>query len=159
MRTKPVPPAASLDRLAAVQGALPLVPDSLDDCCQRLQDRAGVPDRERAQTWLPFLVALGLANERDGKYYRARSDPEREQLAEQFQANVYGASEMLEAVDGEGANASTVFEAIRDIAPQWERNRDPTWEQTWRERTERLLEWAVLFGLLAQDGERYRLTR
>lgn len=159
MRRKPVPPAASLDRLAEVQAALPLVPGAVEDCCQRLQDRAGVPDRERAQTWLPFLAALGLANERDEKYYRARNDPEREQLAQQFQANVYGASEMLEAVDGKAANASTVFEATRDVVPKWERNRDPAWEQTWRERTERLLEWAAVFGLLEQDGERYRLTR
>jgi hypothetical protein len=128
------------------------VPGSVDDCCLALQRRGEVPDREAAQEWLPFLVALGLAGERDGDYYRKQVDPETEPLAERFREGVYGVSEVLDALAADGPlTAEAAFEATRDLVPRWERNRDPDWESTWRDRTRRCLEWGVELGLVRGD--------
>jgi hypothetical protein len=74
MRFKPVPPAPeSLDAVAAVQRAVPLVPGSEADCCARVLDRTHVTERDDARTWLTFLRALELVRETDGEFVRERA--------------------------------------------------------------------------------------
>lgn len=155
MSYKPVPEVRSLPALRDVQAALPLVPGSVDDCCRRLQERAGVPSRDSAQQWLPFLVALGLASERDGNYYRRRTDPDQRALAEAFQANVLAVPAVLDAIAAEPRSPGEAFEATRGLVPAWERNRNPDWESVWEARTERLLDWAVVLGLAEERDGRY----
>ncbi|MEF8830622.1 MAG: hypothetical protein V5A23_03695 [Halobacteriales archaeon] len=160
MRLKPVPPAPEdLDGLWAARDTQPRVPRSETDCCGRLMDRYGVPERGEAETWLTFMRALGLVGETDGHYYRTGDDPDRAALAERFREGVYAAREVLDALeDREPKSAEATFEAVADVVPEWERHRDPGWEQTWRTRVERLLAWAALFGLVERTAEGYRLT-
>ncbi|RNJ25872.1 hypothetical protein Nmn1133_03665 [Halosegnis longus] len=49
-----------------------------------------------------------------------------------------------------------VFDRLRERVPAWERARTDDWEGTWTRRVERLLEWAVLFGLAKRAGDGYR---
>jgi len=156
MRYKPVPEPRSLEAVGEIQAALPLVPESTEDCCVRLQERTAVPDRDSAREWLPFLVALELADERDGSYYRERRDPDRERLAANYEERVYGVRETMGALRRrESATAGELFEATAEIVPQWERNRRPEWEAAWRERTGRVLEWGTILGLLTETEDRY----
>ncbi|PSQ19548.1 hypothetical protein BRD00_01395 [Halobacteriales archaeon QS_8_69_26] len=161
VRRKPVPPVPdSLDRVAEVRGAVPLVPGSVEDCCSRLVGRAGVPSRDEARTWLTFLSALGLVAESDRGFARTRepADPDSETLARAFREGVYGAREVLEllvAAD-EPLDADAVFEEFREHVPNWERMRDDAWERTWRERVARLLGWAALLGLVREAEGSYR---
>ncbi|PSQ29891.1 hypothetical protein BRD06_02315, partial [Halobacteriales archaeon QS_9_67_15] len=68
----------------------------------------------------------------------------------------FGASEVLDALRFDGPlTAEEAFEAIREAVPRWERDRHADWESEWRERTERLLDWSVAFGLASRDGDRY----
>ena len=157
MRLKPVPDAPdSLDRLAAVQRAVPLVPVAEDDCCARLVRRCELPDRDAARTWLTFLRALELAEETaDGSYRRRRVDVDPAALRESFRDRVFGARELLDTLDSaDGAlDADAAFAALRERVPRWERNRSASWEADWRDRTARLLEWCVLFGLAERRDE------
>jgi len=159
-RYKPVPPARTLAGLATVQAALPLVPGGVEDCCRRLQERAEVSSRERARDWLPFLVALGLAREDGGAYYRSRAEPERETVAGRFREQVLGVREVLEALAAGPLSPGEAFVATSEIVPRWERGRDPQWRATWRARTGRLLAWAAAFGLARRvaDSNCYRLV-
>lgn len=160
MRTKPVPPVRGLSGLRTVREALPLVPGSTDDCCRRLLERADVPDRDSARSWLAFLVAVGAAARDGDAYYRDTEMPETDTLALSFRENVLGATEVLDALSAEAPlTADSAFERTREVVPQWERNRDPAWESTWRDRTERLLEWSVVFDIVEKTGDGYRLTR
>ena len=164
MRLKPVPDAPdSLDALAAVQGAVPLVPGSEDDCCARLVRRCGLPDRDAARTWLTFLRALELAEETaDGGYRRRRADPDPTDLRASFLDRVFGARELrtaLASADDDGPlDVDAAFDALRERVPRWERHRSATWETDWRDRTERLLEWSALLGLAEKRGEGYVLA-
>jgi hypothetical protein len=160
MRTKPVPPVRGLAGLRAVREALPLVPGSTDDCCRRLIERADVPDRNSARSWLAFLVAVGAAARDGDAYYRGTEMPETAALAASFRENVFGVTEVLDALSAAGSlTADAVFQRTRSVVPQWERNRDPEWESTWRDRTERLLAWAVVFDIVRKTDDGYRLTR
>jgi hypothetical protein len=156
VRFKVVPPAPdSLAALEAVHGAVPLVPDDEESCCARLVADAAVPSQDEAREWLTFLRALGLAEEGQRGFSRVRTDADRETLAAAFRENVYVAAEALEvlAAADDPVAAETVFERLRDRVPAWERQRDAEWREVWSERVERVLDWAVVFGLAERaDG-------
>ncbi|NHN59786.1 MULTISPECIES: hypothetical protein [Halorussus] len=157
MKFKLVPePPADLDFVATAQRAVPLVPGSEDDCCARLLDRTDLPSRDAARTWLTFLRALGLAEERTSGFTRTREDPEAPFLREQFREDVFGADAVLAILSeaGEPLSADEVFERFRDEVPTWEHHKNPnSWAEIWRERVEYLLDWAVLLGLAEEaDG-------
>src|SRR6056297_3839920 len=147
MRYKVAPdPEDGRDTLAAAHRAVPLVPGSTDDCCARLQSRLDLTTREDAREWLAFLDALGLATETDRGYERVQTDPDADAVGTAFREHVFGAREILNALGAAEApvTAGEAFAEIRPIVPTWERNRHDDWEQVWRERTSRLLEWAAL---------------
>ena len=155
MQFKVVPPAPdSLEALETARRAVPLVPQSETDCCARVMDRAGVPARDEAKEWLTFMRALGLVAEAERGYYRTRDLAAREELAAAFRERVYGAEDLLDALDeAEPASTEAVFERFADSVPTWERQRHADPEYVWRERVGRLLDWAVLFGLAGRaDG-------
>lgn len=159
MRYKIVPPARDVAFLHAVSDALPRVPNSVEDCCTRIRDRTDVPSRDRAREYLTFCQALGLAAEVDGAFYRPQERQDDEALAEHFIETVFGAREVIDAVNDDGPRtADDCFEtAVEPLVPRWERNQAGDWEATWRERTARLCEWAVVFGLAeAVDGGGFR---
>ena len=158
MRFKPVPaPPDSLDAVAAAQRAVPLVPDSEDDCCARLRRRRDLPDRETARTWLAFLRALELVEETESGYRRVRVDPTPERVRRAFRERVFGAREALDVLRSADGPLSSdeVFDRLRDRVPTWERHRDPAWERRWRDRTGSILDWFVLLDLAARDDGEY----
>jgi hypothetical protein len=159
MRLKPVPPVPEdLDRLWTARKAVPLVPGSEDDCCARLQRRMDLPGRDQARTWLTFLRALGLAEETAQGFARTREDVDTEALADRFREGVFAAREVLDALDAadEPLDVDAVFERVESVVPNWERHKDPAWEDTWRERVARILAWAVLLGLVEEADGEYR---
>jgi len=154
---KVVPPAPdSLEALETARRAVPLVPRSETDCCTRVMDRAGVPARDGAKEWLTFMRALGLVDEAERGYHRTRESLEPERLAAAFRERVYGAEDLLDALDaGKPVSAHGAFERSVDSVPAWERQRHADWREVWRERVGRLLDWAVLFGLAERTDEGY----
>jgi len=161
VRYKVVPPATSVDRLRGAHEALPLVPDTVEDCCTRIRDRTeGVRSRDEARELLTFLQALGLAGEVEEGFFRSRDPPADDALPAAFEEGVYGAREVLDALAeaAEPKSAKWVFEtAVAPIVPRWERSHEEDWRASWRERTERLLGWGAIFGLVERvDGDRYR---
>lgn len=157
MQRKPVPPAPdSLDRVREVRDAAPLVPESEDDCCRRLVERAAVHDRGEASAWLVFLAALGAVEETDLGYARVRADLDRDALAAGFRENVFLVPEVLGALGDDPQTADAVFEAVRERVPRWERTKRQDWEGFWTERAERRLDWAVLLGLAERVDGGYR---
>jgi len=157
MRYKVAPPARGVDSLAETQRAVPLVPETVDDCCARLVERTAVDTREDAREWLAFLEALELVEETPRGYRRLQVDPERERLGDAFRERVFGAVELLSALGSEPLTVDEAFERLREHVPRWERDRRADWERDWRERTERLLDWGVALGLATREGGRYRL--
>lgn len=158
MKFKVVPPAPdSLDKLESIWQAVPVVPDAEESCCARLMRDADVPAQDTAKEWLTFCRALGLAEEGLRGYSRVRGEFDPGTLAERFHENVYAADEALAVLaNADGPlTAGTVFDYLREQVPAWERQRsaDPT--ETWRERVERILEWAVLFGLAEREAGSY----
>jgi hypothetical protein len=158
MRYKTAPEPDSLETLRAVRRAVPLVPGDEEDCCARIAARTDVPGRDVAREWLTFAEALGLVEEGDRGYCRTRTDPDRDALAERFLDGVFGAREVIEAAGNGSIDAKEAFPALEASVPHWERHRDPDWEQEWHETTERLLEWAVRFGLLEREENHYRVA-
>lgn len=162
MRFKMWPrPPADLDAVAAAQRAVPLVPGNEDDCCARLMDRRGFPSRDAARTWLTFLRALELAEETPSGYRRTRVDPDPETLAAALRANVFGVEPALGALAAAGGplSAPTVFERLRDRIPEWERHKRPReWADRWTQKTEWLLGWCALVGLVDATDEGYALA-
>ncbi|WP_276301919.1 hypothetical protein [Halorussus lipolyticus] len=158
MQFKLVPePPESLEFVAEAQRAVPLVPGSEDDCCARMLDRTDLTSRDEARTWLTYLRALGLAEEKSSGFARIRRDPEPEYLREQFRENVFGVPALLEILEGadESLSAEEVFAEFEDEVPTWEHHKNPnSWEEIWSERVEYLLDWSVLLGLAEEvDGE------
>ncbi|MFC7186169.1 hypothetical protein [Halorubrum yunnanense] len=159
MRLKPVPdPPTDLDDLRDLQRAVPLVPGSTDDCCARLHDRRGLPDRQTANDWLAFLRALGLVRETSRGFVRADADPTPELVREGLREGVLLAPEALGALRAatpeDPLTADALFEATRESVPRHDRARDPQWEATWRARAARLLEWLALVDLAERvDGD------
>lgn len=164
MRFKVVPEVRSLPFVRDAQQSLPLVPSSEDDCCALLMADTGIDDRATAREWITFLRTLRLVGESDGRYYQRRSDPSTDDLASAFREQVYAADEVLTALEertdegdaGQALSAAEVFEHVRGIVPEWERDRHQDWETVWRERVNRLLEWAVQFGLAERSDSGYR---
>lgn len=156
MRYKVVPEPRSVEFLRDVQAALPLVPGSVEDCCSRIRDRTDLQSRDEAREYLTFAQALGLAAEGERGYHRTRAEGSNEGLANGFRERVFGAREVLESLDDGPKSVEEGFAAIRDAVPNWERDRHSDWEAEWRERTERLLEWGVEFGLLERTDDGYR---
>ncbi|WP_058994812.1 hypothetical protein [Haloarcula sp. CBA1127] len=156
MRYKVAPPARSRSFLETAREALPLVPDSEDDCCRSIQTATDVSDRETARKYLVFLQALGLVGESDRGYYRTRTDPDRADLAAAFEESVFGVDVLLAALGLEPVDTDDAFDALREEIPRWERERHTDWEAIWRGRVVNLLEWAVLFGLAEKTDDGYR---
>lgn len=159
MRFKLVPePPADLDFVADAQRAVPLVPGTEDDCCARMLDRTDLTVRDEARTWLTFLRALGLAKEGKSGFTRTRTDPDREFLAEQFEARVFGAPVVLDVLnEADGPlSAEAVFEQFQEEVPTWEHYKNPnSWAEIWSERVEFILDWCVLLGLAEEVGDGY----
>lgn len=159
MRFKRVPaPPADRGTLDRARRAVPLVPDPEADCCARLRARLALPDRDAGRAWLTFLRALGLVRRVEAGYRRVRPAPDDADLRAAFRDRVYGAREALDALGTDPVDAAAVFARLRETVPAWERDRDPEWEATWRERTRRLLDWAVLLDLAERTGDGYRVT-
>lgn len=162
MKFKPVPePPESLDFVAEVHRAVPLVPDTSESCCARVMARTGVPSEDEARRWLTFLRALGLARETERGFTRERREFDPEDVAERFEAHVFGAEDVLAilADADDPLDADAVFAAFREVVPNWERHHEPdSWEDDWRERVERILAWAALVGLAERAEGGYRLA-
>lgn len=160
MQFKLVPDApADLETVASIREAVPLVPRDEDDCCARIQRRTDVGPRDEARTWLTFLRALELAEEGPSGFRRTRRDVDPDGLRRAFRERVYGAETVLEilAIAEDPLAPAAVFERFRDAIPQYERNKyGDRVDEIWRERVERLLEWAVLLELAERTGEGYR---
>jgi hypothetical protein len=156
-KVAPSPPA-DRDGLERAQRAVPRVPGSEDDCCTRLQQRLDLPTRDDGREWLTFLDALGLATETDRGYRRTDRDPDDESVTAGFRERVFGTAALVDALDAadDSLTVDDGFAALRDDVPTWERNRHDDWERVWRERTRRLLDWAVLLGLAVREGDEYR---
>ncbi|QLD90867.1 hypothetical protein HWV07_18185 [Natronomonas salina] len=156
MKFKVLPePAADVERVAEMQAAVPLVPDEETSCCARLMKRRGVPSQDRAKEWLTFLRALRLVEEDGGQYRRLPHAADPEELREAFRERVYLAEDVLALLaDADGPQSSeAVFERVRDRLPQWEQHRHTDADEVWRERVDRLLEWAVTFGLASRTDD------
>ena len=159
-RFKLVPPApASLDAVADAQRAVPLVPDSEDDCCARLMRRCDLPSRDVARTWLTFLRALELVTETPDGFHRQRTEPTPEHLREAFRERIFGAAELLSALESADGplDADELFERFRDRVPTWEHHKEPArWADLWRERVATLADWLVLLCLAESTATGYR---
>jgi hypothetical protein len=153
VRYKPVPSPAAGVSLAAAQSAVPLVPETTDDCCARLVTRTDIPSADVARTWLTFLQALGLARETGDGFVRTDREPTAPAIGTAFRERVYGAAEVLEVLEAatEPLPAVAVYSAV-DLVPRWEGHREQDPEAVWQERVGHLLEWAVRLGL-ARDTD------
>lgn len=160
MRFKAVPdPPGFLSFVAEARAAVPLVPGSEVDCCDRLLARTDLQARDDAREWLTFLRALGLVEKSARGFHRTRNECDRTVLASTFRERVYLAEDTLAVLDeaADPLDADAVFERLQDRVPRWERDRHADWEQVWRERVRRILDWAVLLGLAAREESGYRL--
>ncbi|MFC4249486.1 hypothetical protein ACFOZ7_21565 [Natribaculum luteum] len=163
MQFKLVPEAPEdLESVAAVQQAVPLIPANEDDCCARIMRRTEIAPRDEARTWLTFLRALGLAEEGSSGFTRTQRDPDPEDLRRTVREQIYGVEdvlETLEAADGPLA-ADEVYERFREKIPQYEQYRyGDRVDEIWRERVERILEWAVVLDLAERSESGYRRER
>ena len=157
MRYKPVPEPRDVGFLRTARDAVGFVPGSEADCCSRVTLETPVASRDRAREVITFLQALGLVEERDGRFRAVREGPEpdREILAARFHEQVYLAEETLAALEEGDATPEDLTDRLAGL-PAWERARetDPEGEQL--ERVERLLGWAVALGLAEREDGRYR---
>jgi len=162
MRYKTAPGPVELvgvDTLGSAHTALPLVPETVDDCCARVVERTAVSNRDDAREWITFLEALGLAEETPRGYRRVKTDLDPNALSDAFVENVFGVAELLESLEAEGPlTAEEGFASLRPSVPAWEMDRHADPERAWTERVRRLLAWSVAFGLAGRDGERYRAS-
>jgi hypothetical protein len=143
-------------RLADAQRAVPLVPGSETDCCERLRSRLGLPDRAAARTWLTFLRALGLVRETERGFVRTDREPTPEAVRDAFRERVFGADDLLSLLEADGPlPADEAFERFADRVSTWEREKHPDWRAVWRERVDRILAWAVLLGWAERTEEGY----
>lgn len=160
MRFKHVPAAPdTVDRVFEARRAVPLVPNSQDDCCTRLMERVGFPERDEAAKWLTFLRALGLVAEHETGYARTREDVDPEALADRFLDGIYLGEAVHETVAQSETprTADEVFDAVNDRVPQYERHKYPqTWQEVWGDVVARELDWLVVLGRLSKtDDGRY----
>lgn len=140
--------------------SVPKTPDPESDCCGRIAHELGV-DRSRAQEWFTLLRALELVRGTARGYVRLEGRPEDEVLAERLFDRIYGAPAVRSALEAAGGSASksTVFEAVAETAPGWERlRRNRTWRQEWEAGFDRLLAWLEALGAVDREGETLRLV-
>lgn len=160
MQFKLVPVAPDdLEYVETVQRAVPLVPGSEDDCCARIMRRTEIAPRDEARTWLTFLRALELAEEGPSGFTRTRRDPDPEHLRTAFRDRLYGVDRVLEilAEADEPLSSEAVYDRFKDDVPTYEQYRwSDRLEAVWSERLDRLLEWAVLLGLVERVDDGYR---
>jgi hypothetical protein len=157
MRYKIVPEPLDKERLRQARGALPLVPGSVEDCCVRIRDGTPLHSRDAARELLTFMQALGLAAESERGFHRVRGDVTDDQLRSAFLENVFGARELIEALEtDEPLTPRGGLDALRAEIPRWERARYPDWESEWGKRVERLFEWATVFDLAESVEGGYR---
>lgn len=159
MRAKRVPPApasAAGERLRTARAALARVPDPEADCCARVSEAIDV-DRRTARDWLTLLRALGLVERTAGEYRRTEAEVDDAALRERFVAEVYGAREVVAALDGPGG-ARRPAAAVVDAVPQptWERHRHAEPAAAWTRHVERLLDWLAALGAVERSEEGYR---
>lgn len=157
MRYKVVPEPPDRALAFEVAEALPLVPDSVEDCCTRIRDRTAVPSRDAAREWLTFIQALGLAVKTSRGFHRPREFPNDDAIADAFEANVFGVDELVAVCEDadEPLTVDTAFRAIEGNIPRWERDRYGDWESEWRERVDRLLQWGVELGVFEETAGGY----
>lgn len=150
MQFKLVPePADSLERIAELQSAVPLVPDQEASCCARLVEATTLESEADAREWLTFLRALGLAEETGGNYRRLPRPADPGELGDAFEERVYPAGEVLSILaDADGPlSLEAVLEALEDRSAGVERLRRGDEGPGPREQLRRVLEWSVCLGL------------
>lgn len=168
MQFKPVPdPPADLGALETVRRAIPADTGEIDDCCQHLIDETPLETRDEAAAWLTFLRALELAAEEPAGF-RRRVPPssgdadssalDRNRLGQAFWDRVYGADAALAVLEraDEPLTAEAVAGALRDDRSNSERRSRPNGVS--EDRVERLLEWAVLLGVVNRGENGYHLA-
>jgi len=147
MQFKPVPePPANITVAETIAHAVPTDPEAVADCCDHLLAETSLSTRAEAATWLPFLRALRLLTEEPAGYSRSRSVGFDSTTQQAFRTRVYGADAVLETL--EDADRPLSRPAVATAVPDRVVREDG-------ERIERLLEWAVLFGLAERDGDQY----
>ncbi|WP_336133356.1 hypothetical protein [Natronomonas amylolytica] len=158
MKFKVLPePVESVETVAEIQAAVPLVPDEETSCCARVIQRTDVGSQDSAKEWLTFLRALRLVEEDDGKYHRLQRDANPGDLRAAFLERIYLAEDVVNLLDAadDPLDLDAVFDRLTDRLPQWERLRHTDPEAVWRERVYRILEWAVVFGLAERADSGY----
>lgn len=157
MKFKLIPPAPdSVDAVRAAQRAVPLVPDSEDDCCARLMRRCDFPSRDVARTWLTFLRALELVEETPSGFRRLDREPTREHLRDALCRRAYLAAPLLDALADGPLSDDDLLAVVRDLVPTWEHHKEPTrWEEIWTARARDTLEWLRLVGLAERTPDGY----
>ena len=157
MRFKLIPAAPDApDRVRTAQRAVPLVPDSEDDCCARLMRRCGFRSRDVARTWLTFLRALELVEETPSGFKRLDREPTVEHLRDALVRRSYLASPLLEALGETPLTDEAAFAVVRDRVPPWEHQKEPTrWADIWAERATNTLDWLSLLGLAKRTPAGY----
>jgi len=159
MQYKVAPPARSTAFLDRCREAVPLLPDSESDCCRAIREATDLDDRETAREYLVFCQALGLVAESDRGYYRTQDELTEAELAAAFRGRVFAVEGLLTAVEADPLTVDEAFDAVRDVVPNWERERTPDWESEWRRRTANLLAWAVELGLASETDGRYETRK
>lgn len=151
VRFKPIPsPPSALSELEPIHRSIPLVPAPEADCLRRLRSRAGIQNREEGRAWLGFLRAVELAVLTERGYRRLHREPTAAYLREPFRRRVYGAAETLSTLQAadRALSGREIATRTESALPTWERRRNVDPAVAWRDRTERLLEWAVLLGII-----------
>lgn len=158
MRYRRLPPAATVETLREVRGAVPRSPAETDDCCARIVERTAVGTREDASAWLVFLSALGCVERSDAGYYREPRDGETrngerpiEELAGAFESGVFGVRELLSVLE-EGRPLGPA-ETLERLDGRTRRRLARTGAA--EEYVTRVLGWAEVFGLVRADDDGY----
>ncbi|WP_247729269.1 hypothetical protein [Halovivax limisalsi] len=168
MQFKPVPrpptDADPIETVGSVHAALPTEADPEIDCCTRVIEQTDVESRDAAGDWLTFLRALELAVAEPEGYRRVTVDgpPEPRRLAARFRDRVVGAADVLDALPNRSEpaiDAAAAFDRLdgTDGIPRSARRRHgDRLEPIWTDRIDRVLRWAVAFGLVERVDGGYR---
>ncbi len=157
MRLKAVPPPPpSLDSLADITEAAPLVPEPRETFRSSLATRVEWISARESEAWLSLALALGLLREGESGIYRPGEAVAEGTVRERFVEGIYGVEEVLAALRADGPLTSTAL-ADRVPIPPWERRRHADPEAVHRERIERLLGWLSLYGWVSYMSGSYHL--
>ncbi|MFP8954410.1 hypothetical protein ACLI4Z_15795 [Natrialbaceae archaeon A-arb3/5] len=156
MRFKPVPePPTDLETVADIQAAVPSTAGPVDearseegvDCCARVIRETSVGNRNDAGTWLTFLRALELVRVVDGEYGRTERPVDPAVLRPAFRERVHGVDRVLDVLEESEVPLGTAAVVDRVGSNDGDGRRRPSAGVDPEERIERVLEWAVLFGI------------